>query len=405
VHGGGGDDHVFGGAGALLDGGGGDDELRGGDGNDTLEGGPGNDTISGGNGLDRLLGGDDDDVLDARDPDAPPVGTVIPDAEIDGGPGADTAYVDRGERARAVAVETIVGDDAPASPCDWSDGQLNVVVPAGGEATLSVVGSEILLDGSPCPGATTANTAGILVFGPAGSTETLVVDQRTGAFAPGHVDERVVAEPGQYDPTGLSELEIMVALGNDAGDTLRVYGTDGDDLMYVGRYGVSLNGDNDVDVYGGHDMLHPVTPLGLVTEVHALGGRNTIDGRGSAFTGWESAAPKRFYGGDGDDTLIGGLGLDQLFGGGGNDVLEGRDGNDELDGGAGADILRGAAGNDTLTGGAGADTLSGADGDDVLRADDDEADTTISGAAGVDTAYYDHGLDPNPGAVEVKIRA
>ena len=64
-----------------------------------------------------------------------------------------------------------------------------------------------------------------------------------------------------------------------------------------------------------------------------------------------------------------------------------------------------ATGNDTLIGGAGVDTLIGNDGNDLFRADDDEADATISGGTGIDTAHYDLGLDPNPGAVEVKIAA
>ena len=58
-----------------------------------------------------------------------------------------------------------------------------------------------------------------------------------------------------------------------------------------------------------------------------------------------------------------------------------------------------------MNGGAGSDSFAGSDGNDMIRADDDEADATISGGAGIDTAYYDAGLDPNPGAVENKIPA
>jgi hypothetical protein len=45
------------------------------------------------------------------------------------------------------------------------------------------------------------------------------------------------------------------------------------------------------------------------------------------------------------------------------------------------------------------------DGADTIRADDDEADTSISGGAGIDTAYYDAGVDVEPVAVETKIPA
>ena len=52
-----------------------------------------------------------------------------------------------------------------------------------------------------------------------------------------------------------------------------------------------------------------------------------------------------------------------------------------------------------------ADSLIGSDGDDVLWADDDEADTNLNGGAGIDTAYFDLGIDPMPVAVEVEIPA
>jgi Ca2+-binding RTX toxin-like protein len=51
-------------------------------------------------------------------------------------------------------------------------------------------------------------------------------------------------------------------------------------------------------------------------------------------------------------------------------------------------------------GGSGADSLIGAGGDDTLDARDGAADTQISGAAGIDTARFDAGLDPSPVGVE-----
>jgi ELWxxDGT repeat protein len=68
-------------------------------------------------------------------------------------------------------------------------------------------------------------------------------------------------------------------------------------------------------------------------------------------------------GGDGDDTLFGGLERDTLSGG---------NGNDSLDGSRGADSLIGGAGNDTILGGGFSgndnDTINGGDGDDHLIA-------------------------------------
>ncbi|MFM8494393.1 MAG: calcium-binding protein, partial [Planctomycetia bacterium] len=67
-------------------------------------------------------------------------------------------------------------------------------------------------------------------------------------------------------------------------------------------------------------------------------------------------------GGAGDDTLIGGAGVNVLSGGLGRDTLVGRGADDTLDGGFD---------NDTLWGGLGADRLSGGDGDDTIYGDRD----------------------------------
>ncbi len=58
-----------------------------------------------------------------------------------------------------------------------------------------------------------------------------------------------------------------------------------------------------------------------------------------------------------------------------------------------------------MTGGTGADEFLASTGNDTMHAEDDAADVSINGGGGVDTAYYDLGLDPNPGATENKIPA
>ena len=78
--------------------------------------------------------------------------------------------------------------------------------------------------------------------------------------------------------------------------------------------------------------------------------------------------------GAGDDSLIGGFGNDHLLGAAGNDVLDGGDGDDVLFGQLGNDILRGGKGNDQLSGGAGNDSLLGLEGND-----------TLVGGSGIDT--------------------
>ena len=108
--GGEGDDTMDGGAGSdTLTGGEGNDTISGreandivdgGGGNDTLAGNDGNDELIGGSGSDGLVGGEQDDVLRADDDEA--------DANLNGGPGTDTAYFDQGVDPNPVAAEVLV---------------------------------------------------------------------------------------------------------------------------------------------------------------------------------------------------------------------------------------------------------------------------------------------------------
>ncbi len=98
-----------------------------------------------------------------------------------------------------------------------------------------------------------------------------------------------------------------------------------------------------------------------------------------------------FFGGDGDDQLLGYAGSDLLLGQGGDDFLKGGrgkdtlvggDGEDALNGGTEDDLLRGSDGNDYLWGVTGNDTLEGGAGDDKLRGGSDN--DIMSGGDGTD---------------------
>jgi Ca2+-binding RTX toxin-like protein len=384
-------DRVIGGPGNdVLDAQNGNDFADGGPGNDTVAGGGENDTVIGGPGIDELIGSEGDDVLDAADGEA--------DTNISGGAGDDTAYYDLGLDANPIAVEhPIAGGGGPPppppspAPCayDGTTKTLVATMPAGGTATLKVdAGAITFANPTPvdCGGATTANTESITVVGAAGTVETLTIDQSGGAFAPG-----VTPETG----TGaLSEIELLANLG-DATDSVLVIGTAGDDSIFVGTNGIALDADTDVD------LTFDVMPATF--ELRGDGGKNAISGKGGAGSGTPFPGPLTLVAGDGGDTVTGGLGDDMITGGGGADTLEGREGNDTVSGGGGNDTVSGNVGNDSLTGGAGADTIIGSDGDDLIHAEDGEAETTISGGAGTDTAYYDAAFDPLPAAVENKI--
>jgi Ca2+-binding RTX toxin-like protein len=55
-----------------------------------------------------------------------------------------------------------------------------------------------------------------------------------------------------------------------------------------------------------------------------------------------------------------------------------------------------------MVGGSGGDSFVGGAGNDTFQATDGQADTILSGGAGVDTAFFDVALDPAPVAVEIQ---
>jgi Ca2+-binding RTX toxin-like protein len=100
----------------LIDGQEQDDLLDGGEGSDTLTAGGGNDRLIGGPEADSFVGGDGDDTIVALDLEA--------DIQINGGPGADTAYYDPTPDPAPLFVENLVGEDttAPVVSCESPDG-------------------------------------------------------------------------------------------------------------------------------------------------------------------------------------------------------------------------------------------------------------------------------------------
>jgi hypothetical protein len=260
---------------------------------------------------------------------------------------------------------------------------VTATVATGGEATLKLVGGAIHFGATPvaCGAATNLNTNSIVLNGSAGSNERVVLDHTGGVFGPGFATE-----------SNIPEIEITANL-LDATDTLAVIATEGNDFMAAGQFGMALNTDGDADI-----TLNP-NPLKL--EMHMLGGDDYFNGRGEGGAGRNYLGPIVITGGEGNDWLLrGGAQPDSIDGGPGNDALEGQQMNDVLDGGPGNDTLGAGDGDDILTGGSGIDSFAGSAGNDTMNGQDDEADATFSGGAGVDTAYIDTGLDPNPVATE-----
>lgn len=100
------------------------------------------------------------------------------------------------------------------------------------------------------------------------------------------------------------------------------------------------------------------------------------------------------FGGDGDDVLRGGAGLDDLDGGRGADLLDGGSGDDGLLGGRGDDVLNGGPDGDGVHGGRGHDVGFGAAGNDLWTDRESTAgNDRFSGGAGDDSAFAGRGRD------------
>lgn len=184
-----------------------------------------------------------------------------------------------------------------------------------------------------------------------------------------------------------------------------IYGGAGDDTVTLAFGGAVYGGDGDDAISGGG--LDLFSPSLHYTQLYGGDGNDTISGDGGVdlygdagddtLTGTsllDLALPigDSMHGGEGNDTLTGGL---TLFGDAGDDILHasgwstnlsGGEGNDQLYGGGNYWNLelQGDAGDDTLYGAFGTLLLDGGEGNDTFRGDVDLV-TTIVGGAGVDS--------------------
>lgn len=167
--------------------------------------------------------------------------------------------------------------------------------------------------------------------------------------------------PGQYGSVGLELgsgqglsfiyndgiIEATTAVRANGQASINPYVLDNDHFYNTGE----LRGD--VAFAQGRDELYN---SGLITGGTTLGdGDDLYDGRGGTQLGG-------VHGDGGDDTLIGGVGVDQLFGDEGSDLLAGGGGNDVLMGGEGRDTFH-------FTSGDGRDVIKDFDaaGGEVIR--------------------------------------
>ncbi len=150
-------------------------------------------------------------------------------------------------------------------------------------------------------------------------------------------------------------------------------------------------------------VAHPDSPINFETservgvEVVGSKGNDVLIGPkygGARFEGGEGddvliATSRRhkdrhfFYGGAGDDTLIGGGGSDVLDGGPGNDTIKGGSGDNQIFAGHGNDTILDGEGNSVIHTGPGRNTVVSEAGDDTVHVGPGESD--ITGGPGATT--------------------
>lgn len=315
-----GDDQLFGGAGSdLLLGLGGDDWLLGGADTDTLVGGAGNDSyfFEPGGGLDYIQDSQGTHTLVFRGVD----------------PG-ELQAVFRGDRVR-------IGPDQASegfylSRDEWSSVRIALDTP---DAVIERSRVETLYQ----------DTLGNLLL-TVPSTTTMNEAQRDMLFT---VDDSNPLKLRVAVGAGVENIEVKALYSGEVGAQAQV----GSVRLVLSRRLVNSLVNGIGTLFQLDDQV--VKLVGFKGGVAGTSGDDWITGT----TGGDT-----IHAGSGDDAVFGSGGADWLYGDGGRDVLEGEGGNDHLDGGSNDDTLRGGAGEDELYGGpmTDRDRLQGGRGNDRL---------------------------------------
>jgi Ca2+-binding RTX toxin-like protein len=282
----------------------------------TVDGGAGNDTILGSNGLDLLLGGDGNDF-------------------IDGQQGNDTAFLGAGN------------DVFQWDPGDGSDAV------EGGDGT-----DTLLFNGSNGDETfeVSANGPRVLFTRNLGNIVMDLNDvEQIGVNALGGADRITV-----NDLTGTDVIAVGISLASTIGgtagdgqaDTVIVKGTNSNDAVQV-------QGSPELVTVAGLPAFVGVSGAEAASdqlEINTLGGDDTIS---AATLAAGTIKQLTIDSGAGNDFVIGSQGVDVLRAGDGNDIVAGTKGNDTGFLGAGDDLFvwAPADGNDTVEGGNGFDQL------------------------------------------------
>jgi len=281
----------------------------------TVDGGSGADTLLGSNGVDVLRGGTDNDFVDGQQGnDVALLGAGDDVFQWDPGDGSDT--VEGQEGTDEMLFNGSAGNEIFAATAN------------GGRVRFTRNLGNIVMDLDDVEG---------LDLRTLGGTDSVAVNDLTGT-------DLVAVNP---DLAGT----IGGAAGDVAADVITVNGTNGDDVIDVVGAGTSAS------VLGLHTQVNIANSEGANDSlvVNTLGGDD-----GVTATSLPAGVIKLTVdGGTNDDTLLGSQGADVLLGGDGNDFGFGDNGNDVALMGAADDVFQWnpGDGNDTLEGQAGADQM------------------------------------------------
>jgi len=399
-----GDDTLYGGTGQqTLDGGDGNDLLYAGTGNQLLYGGPGDDRLVGGNGNDTMYGGDGNDTLIAGSGNNQMYGELGDDLLI-GGPGNN--YMSGGP-----------GNDIFVN----GGGGRDTVDGGPGFDTYESDPNDLILnceyDYNPLPAKPGAPAPPVPA--PAAASRPIASRGRTPGTRTAAAVTPTVSSGNPYLDAAAAPIGAAPAAYIAPGGLLVVLGTVSNDTMNLRQIGpnivVNVNG-HSLGVYNAAQL-----PLGVAVN----GGPGSDDIELENPDGSQAVTTFAFLdGGDGNDTIRGGGGVDFFYMGGapsGNKVLIGA-GIDNafdfshratnvrvaLDGSPSGEYLRGendrifCSNNAVIYGGAGNDTLFATYGANVRIFGDGGSNTiygaygpfsTFVGGPGNDTVFGGSGID------------
>ncbi|HEY1629531.1 MAG TPA: hypothetical protein VGF52_06710, partial [Tepidisphaeraceae bacterium] len=319
--------------------GGGNTHITGDDGNDTLSGGGGNDVINGDAGSDSLAGGAGNDSIGDTSSDPTDVNTLsggdgndtlqasFGDSTLSGGAGNDhlIAGFDSGHYDGGTGADTLdffsnfaITKNADAQTITTTIGPPDDLI----VATHSYVSIEKLIGSSNNDVIKLSPRDSIRIVEGVGGDDSIVGSHGNDLLIGGDGNDTLNGGPGADTLEGDGGTDSIISTSQDKvigetvgstpppnGGILRVSGTSGDDQITV-----SLEqGDATMLQVSVNDVVNTYA-LSDVSLIQITAGDGNDNVKFDETNGAISLASK-IYGGNGDDTLVGGSGRDRIYGG------------------------------------------------------------------------------------------